>query len=169
MRFSKVGIIGTLMAAMLAMLVVLPILASNGTKFDTSGDDKLTLSVYAYTEDLTTTTEIDDATVSADAEDTRLGNTLFASNDTTAFNQVLVQIIDPTPTVSSITVDVEADKDFHVASVEKVFTPMMIFTAAAMAFAHGSNDVANGVGPLAAVYALVRSGGEVTQKSGRNR
>jgi PiT family inorganic phosphate transporter len=42
----------------------------------------------------------------------------------------------------------------------------MLFTAAAMAFAHGSNDVANGVGPLAAVYALVQSGGEVTQKSG---
>jgi len=42
---------------------------------------------------------------------------------------------------------------------------MMLFTACAMAFAHGSNDVANGVGPLAAVYGLVQSGGEVAQKS----
>ena len=41
---------------------------------------------------------------------------------------------------------------------------MIVFTACAMAFAHGSNDVANGVGPLAAVYGLVQSGGEVTQK-----
>ncbi len=68
--------------------------------------------------------------------------------------------------IRRVKVDEAADRDFHFASVEKVFTPMMIFTAAAMAFAHGSNDVANGVGPLAAVYALVQSGGEVTQKSG---
>ncbi len=50
-------------------------------------------------------------------------------------------------------------------SVERVFTPMMIFTACAMAFAHGSNDVANGIGPLAAVASIIRSGGEVTQKA----
>lgn len=61
--------------------------------------------------------------------------------------------------------DTAADKDFHFASVEKVFTPMMVFTACAMAFAHGSNDVANGIGPLAAVVGIVESGGEVAQKS----
>ena len=42
---------------------------------------------------------------------------------------------------------------------------MMIFTSCAMAFAHGSNDVANGIGPLAAVASLVKSGGEVAQKA----
>jgi PiT family inorganic phosphate transporter len=67
--------------------------------------------------------------------------------------------------IQKVKVDEDADKDFHFASVEKVFTPMMLFTACAMAFAHGSNDVANGVGPMAAVYALVESGGEVTQKA----
>jgi PiT family inorganic phosphate transporter len=54
---------------------------------------------------------------------------------------------------------------FSYASVEKVFTPMMLFTACSMAFAHGSNDVANGIGPLAAVYSIVSSGGEVMQNS----
>jgi PiT family inorganic phosphate transporter len=34
-----------------------------------------------------------------------------------------------------------------------------------MAFAHGSNDVANGVGPLAAVVSIVQSGGELAQNS----
>jgi len=34
-----------------------------------------------------------------------------------------------------------------------------------MAFAHGSNDVANGIGPLAAVVSIVGSGGEILQKS----
>lgn len=64
-----------------------------------------------------------------------------------------------------VTIDKNADREFHFASVEKIFGPMMIFTACAMAFAHGSNDVANGVGPIAAVYGLVQSGGEVLQTS----
>ena len=67
--------------------------------------------------------------------------------------------------IQRVKVDEEADKDFHYASVEKVFVPMMLFTACGMAFAHGSNDVANGVGPMAAVVGLVKSGGEVAQKS----
>jgi len=67
--------------------------------------------------------------------------------------------------INQIKVDSSADRDFHFASVEKVFTPMMMFTACAMAFAHGSNDVANGIGPLAAVVSIVQSGGEVAQKS----
>ena len=67
--------------------------------------------------------------------------------------------------IQKVKVDEEADKDFHYASVEKVFVPMMLFTACGMAFAHGSNDVANGVGPMAAVVGLVQSGGEVAQKS----
>ncbi len=67
--------------------------------------------------------------------------------------------------IQKVKVDKDADKDFHYASVEKVFVPMMLFTACGMAFAHGSNDVANGVGPMAAVVGLVQSGGEVAQKS----
>lgn len=44
------------------------------------------------------------------------------------------------------------------SSVERVFGVLMIFTACAMAFAHGSNDVANAVGPMAAVIGVVQSG-----------
>ena len=67
--------------------------------------------------------------------------------------------------INRVKVDEEAEAEYHFSSVEKVFVPMMLFTACGMAFAHGSNDVANGVGPLAAVYGLVQSGGEVAQKS----
>jgi PiT family inorganic phosphate transporter len=67
--------------------------------------------------------------------------------------------------IQRVVVDPGADRDFHFASVEKVFVPMMLFTACAMAFAHGSNDVANGIGPMAAVVSIVQSGGEVAQKA----
>jgi PiT family inorganic phosphate transporter len=67
--------------------------------------------------------------------------------------------------INKVKVDEAADREFHYASVEKAFTPLMIFTACAMAFAHGSNDVANGIGPLAAVVSIVNSGGEVMQKA----
>jgi PiT family inorganic phosphate transporter len=50
-------------------------------------------------------------------------------------------------------------------NVEKVFGILMIFTACGMAFAHGSNDVANAVGPLAAVVSTVQSGGVIGAKS----
>lgn len=43
-------------------------------------------------------------------------------------------------------------------NVEKTFSLLMIFTACAMAFAHGSNDVANAVGPLAAIADVLHHG-----------
>ena len=61
--------------------------------------------------------------------------------------------------------DPSADRDYHFASVEKLFGILMMFTACAMAFAHGSNDVANAVGPLAAIVGVVAAGGEVAQKT----
>jgi PiT family inorganic phosphate transporter len=67
--------------------------------------------------------------------------------------------------IGRVKVDANADREYHFASVEKVFVPLMVFTAAAMAFAHGSNDVANAIGPLAAVVSTVQSGGEVGQKA----
>jgi PiT family inorganic phosphate transporter len=50
-------------------------------------------------------------------------------------------------------------------SVERIFGVLMIFTACSMAFAHGSNDVANAIGPLAAINSIISSGGEVAQKA----
>ncbi|ODC02359.1 phosphate permease [Terasakiispira papahanaumokuakeensis] len=49
----------------------------------------------------------------------------------------------------------------QIASVERIFALLMMFTACAMAFAHGSNDVANAVGPLAAVVSVVSNAGTV--------
>jgi len=67
--------------------------------------------------------------------------------------------------INRIKFDPSADRDFHFTNVEKIFAVLMMAKACAMAFAHGSNDVANAVGPVAAVVGIVESGGEVTQKS----
>lgn len=67
--------------------------------------------------------------------------------------------------ISKINIDPNEDKDFHFANVEKIFAVLMMVTACAMAFAHGSNDVANAVGPVAAIVGIVESGGQVAQNS----
>jgi PiT family inorganic phosphate transporter len=50
------------------------------------------------------------------------------------------------------------DSDFHYRSLERVFVVLQILTACAVAFAHGSNDVANSIGPLAAVVGIAKTG-----------
>ncbi len=59
----------------------------------------------------------------------------------------------------------EENFDERFKSVERVFGVLMIFTACSMAFAHGSNDVANAIGPLAAVNSVVSSGGVFDTRS----
>ncbi|MGF1686332.1 inorganic phosphate transporter [Photobacterium japonica] len=51
------------------------------------------------------------------------------------------------------------------AGVERVFSVLMVVTACAMAFAHGSNDVANAIGPLSAVVSTVQNAGQLAAES----
>lgn len=67
--------------------------------------------------------------------------------------------------VNRVHADPETSDEVHFANVEKVFAVLMVFTACAMAFAHGSNDVANAIGPLAAIYSVVSSAGEIAAKA----
>lgn len=55
--------------------------------------------------------------------------------------------------------DSNATDDRGYNSLERLFGVLMIFTACSMAFAHGSNDVANAIGPLAAINGVIASGG----------
>ena len=68
---------------------------------------------------------------------------------------VIIQRIQPDP---------KAEKDQHFVTVERVFGVLMVVTACGMAFAHGSNDVANAIGPLAAVISTAQ-GGMIAAKS----
>ena len=49
----------------------------------------------------------------------------------------------------------EEDPKHRFSRVEKIFVVLQILTACAIAFAHGSNDVANAIGPLAAVTSAI--------------
>ncbi|MBL8373872.1 inorganic phosphate transporter [Accumulibacter sp.] len=60
--------------------------------------------------------------------------------------------------MNRITLDDYADRVSQFASVERLFMPQMVFTGAAMAFAHGSNEVANGIGPMAVVIQIIVTG-----------
>ena len=72
-----------------------------------------------------------------------------------ALGAVVIRRIEPLP---------GENQDQHYQTVERVFGILMIVTACGMAFAHGSNDVANAIGPLAAV-ASVASTGEIEAQS----
>lgn len=54
--------------------------------------------------------------------------------------------------------DPNADRSFHFATVERMFGSLQVMSACAVAFAHGSNDVANAIGPMAAIVATVDGG-----------
>ena len=51
------------------------------------------------------------------------------------------------------------------SSINQLFTVPLIFAAALLSFAHGANDVANAVGPLAAINEAITVGGVTTKAS----
>ena len=67
------------------------------------------------------------------------------------------------PLFRRLTADAPADDvGTSLKRTERVFMALQIMTACLVAFAHGSNDVANAVGPLAAVFSSVREGIQAT-------
>lgn len=61
------------------------------------------------------------------------------------------------PMIARYSLSVENSKQ----GVNRLFTVPLIFAAGLLSFAHGSNDVSNAVGPLAAIVDVVASGGEM--------
>ncbi len=67
--------------------------------------------------------------------------------------------------IKRIQPDPKIEKKDHFYTVEKVFGVLMVVTACSMAFAHGSNDVANAIGPLAAVISVASTGAVAAKAS----
>ncbi|MHB1307037.1 MAG: inorganic phosphate transporter [Limisphaerales bacterium] len=52
----------------------------------------------------------------------------------------------------------EHRREFEFEKFESVFTTLLIISACFLAFAHGANDTANAIGPLAAIVAIIQTG-----------
>ena len=48
--------------------------------------------------------------------------------------------------------------------IEETFKYLQIFSAVCDSFSHGANDVANAIGPFAAIYTIYNSGGDLSKK-----
>lgn len=88
---------------------------------------------------------------------------IFSSLDNLllALSLGLILTIVGTLKIRHIQLSPQATRHESFEKTEAVFSILMIFTAAAMIFAHGSNDVAIAVGPIAAVVAIVQTGGNL--------
>lgn len=51
----------------------------------------------------------------------------------------------------------KVDMDEQYVEVEKVFAILQVYTASYIAFAHGANDVANAIGPVAAIFSIIKT------------
>jgi PiT family inorganic phosphate transporter len=60
--------------------------------------------------------------------------------------------------IRRLTINPDVLLDDRFALVEKMFSVLMAFTACAMVFAHGSNDVAIAVGPMQAIISIALNG-----------
>ena len=71
--------------------------------------------------------------------------------------------------ISSITLNLKKelllDKNNDFGGVEAAFAFLMVITACSVAFAHGSNDVANAIGPVAAIVSTVNSENQILTTS----
>jgi len=67
--------------------------------------------------------------------------------------------------IRQLNLDATIPKESQSEEIEKIFAVLMIVTACCMAFAHGSNDVANAIGPLAAIVSIINSDGVINNSS----
>lgn len=71
-------------------------------------------------------------------------------------SQILTRVQSLSDTVKKSTPELHSSHHYH--GVEKIFILLQILSACLVAFAHGANDVANAIGPVAAVMDVLKNG-----------
>ncbi len=78
-------------------------------------------------------------------------------------SQILNRVQTLSDTVKKNTPSLHSTHQYH--GVEKIFISLQILSACLVAFAHGANDVANAIGPVAAVFSVLKTQMLVTQSA----
>jgi len=78
-------------------------------------------------------------------------------------SQLVTQVQHLSDTVKKNTPLLHSTTQYH--GVEKIFIPLQIISACLVAFAHGANDVANAIGPVAAVFSVLKDQSISTQSA----
>ncbi|MGI9421598.1 MAG: inorganic phosphate transporter [Hyphomicrobiaceae bacterium] len=89
----------------------------------------------------------------------KLWKTDFATAGTLGLASALTVYVLVTPRIARRSVQLTDSRE----SINQLFTVPLIFAAALLSFAHGANDVANAVGPLAAIYDAIANGNVSTK------
>lgn len=79
--------------------------------------------------------------------------------------RALATDVDQIVAENSTVADIHAQAEKFSPKTEIVFKYMQVVTAALDAFAHGANDVANAMGPFAAIFFIYQSGGNFSKKN----
>jgi len=126
---SRFGIISLVVVATLALLYALPALASDGSISKTTGDITVDVGVHdphvdnTHTQMVIVNSSVAKNTV--DAQDSKVGNTLYVSNSSSAFNRVLIQVTDATA-------DDSGSADTVTAVVKNITTGVVITSGLAL-------------------------------------
>ena len=91
-----------------------------------------------------------------------LNNNNIIENEIIENNQVELNINSVNQLEKVKKIHTEAEK-FN-PKIEETFKYLQIFSAICDSFSHGANDVANAIGPFAAIYMIHRSDGDITKK-----
>lgn len=82
----------------------------------------------------------------------------FAKTTAIVISTVMIVMIIGFITMRSVFSKEDVKRHMQFVYIENMFSVLMAFTACAMVFAHGSNDVAIAVGPVASIISLVKTG-----------
>lgn len=91
-----------------------------------------------------------------------IGNITWLTDDMTLVVAVVLAVVSAVLSRFYVKAKLQGKQDLSISkqleAVESVFVPLVIISSCSVAFAHGANDVANAVGPFAAIVHILQTG-----------
>lgn len=91
-----------------------------------------------------------------------IGNISWLTDDMTLVVALVLAVVSAVLSRFYVKAKLQGKQDLSISqqleAVESVFVPLVIISSCSVAFAHGANDVANAVGPFAAIVHILQTG-----------